>query len=411
MKSLLPILALTSLAVACGGDDAKSNDTTGTTDVANSTADTTSDGPGDVVDPSTVKVYTSAEVCALVSQDIASTTLGVDISEVEVSEMSTPQCSYNFTTDDGTFTNLTLAVQRPIEDLGGAAGKAGYEFTISFVLFDTPYEPIAGLGDEAAASASESFTQIAVLAGDQVFTIATTAPIDIANLIAFGNAVVDGFSAPSDEPTDAPSSDADTLAEAKVQAALDSLPIDWTGTIASDLGEEGESGEDIVFAACLSPDEYNLDNLDLDSAASWELDAEGPPDGSPFGGAQASVEARVFAAEATATDAYAVLERILGTDEGRECLANEVPGQLAADAPAGTTLEGRVEGTTIEGADVGARLIVTFNGGGLAGEFYVDFVAARYESTTTIFAVFISFAAPVDQLVASAMFTAALAAA
>lgn len=196
MKLLLPLFALTSLAVACG-DDAKSNDAGDTTNVADSTpVDTTGDGPTDVVDPSTVRVYTSAEVCALVSQEVATATLGLDITGVEASEMSTPQCFYNFTVD-GTSSNLTLAVQRPIEDLGGAAGKAGFDFTTSLVIFDVPYEPLAGLGDEAAVSASETLTIVAVLAGDQVFTIVTSTPIDIANLVAFGNAVVAALSTPA----------------------------------------------------------------------------------------------------------------------------------------------------------------------------------------------------------------------
>lgn len=402
MKSLLALLALTSLAVACG-DDAKSSDPTNSAPPATE--------PVDTLDPTLVPIYRSDDVCALVSQETATATLGVEVTEVATFDMATPQCSYNFTTVDGTSTNLTLAVLRPMDDLSGFAGKAGFDYATSFVLFDTPYEPLEGLGDEAAVSASEGFTQIAVLANDQVFTIATTAPIDITNLIEFGKAVITGFTAPDIvEPTDTPTTDPNALAEAKVQAALDTLPIDWLGSIASDLGEEGESGDDIVFSACLGADDYNLDNLDADSAASWELDAEGPPAGSPFGGPQATVEARVFAAEATATDAYAVLEKVLGTDEGRECLANEVPGQLAADAPAGTTLEGRVEGTTIEGADVGARLIVTYNTAGVTGEIYVDLVAARDGTATTLFATFISFGVPVDQLVASAMFTAALAA-
>lgn len=396
-----------SLTAACG-DDAKSNESSDSTNVADSTSvDTTGNDPIDVLDPSSVKVYTSAEVCALVSLEVAASTLGVDVTEVEVSDLSTPQCFYNFTVD-GTRSNLTLAVQRPIEDLGGAAGKAGFDVTTSLVIFDVPYEPLAGLGDEAAVSASETLTIVAVLADNQVFTIVTSTPIDLANLVAFGNAVVEGFSAPATDPTDAPSVDADALAEAKVQAALDTLPADWVGTIASDLGEEGLEGDDIVFSPCLGPDDYNLDNLDPDSAASWELDAEGPDIGAPTDGQKASVEARVFADEATAADAYAVLEKILGTDEGRECLANEVPGQLAADAPADAVFEGRVEGTTIEGADVGVRLILSFDSAGFAGEIYFDLVAAR-DGQTTIFATFTSFAAPIDQAVASAMVTAALA--
>lgn len=189
LKLALPILAATSLLAACGDDEKSGNDDVANSEVADTTADTDAIDPGDAIDPATVKVYTSAEVCALVSQEAASATLGVEVTEVEVSDMSTPQCWYQFTTEDGTRTNLTLAVQRPIEDLGGAAGKAGFEVTTSLVIFDTPYEPLAGLGDEAAVSASANLTIIAVLANNQVFTIASSAPIDIAGLVAFGNEV------------------------------------------------------------------------------------------------------------------------------------------------------------------------------------------------------------------------------
>ncbi|MBI4882677.1 MAG: hypothetical protein HY826_01330 [Actinobacteria bacterium] len=215
-------------------------------------------------------------------------------------------------------------------------------------------------------------------------------------------------SAPAD--TAAPISPADATAEARVQAALATLPADWAGTIASDLGDEGDSGGDIVFAACLAPGDYNLDNLDADSAASWELDAEGPPTGSPVGGQQATLEARVFADGVDVDGAYAVLEKVLGTDEGRACLAREVPGQLAAEAPEGTEFDARVEGTTIAGADVGARLVVGFVSGEVTGEFFVDLVAARPDEQGTIFATFVSFGVPVDQAVASAMLVAAIAA-
>lgn len=201
--------------------------------------------------------------------------------------------------------------------------------------------------------------------------------------------------------------DADTLAQAKVQAALDSLPLDWMGTIASDLGEEGDSADDIVFNPCLTADDYNLDNLDADSLASWELDAEGPAGTSPFGGAAASLEARVFADAATTDAAYAVLAKILGTDAGRECLVSQVPGQLAEDAPEGSSFDARVEGTTIQGVDVGARVIIAFSSEGFTGEFYLDLVAKKSEPNCTIFATFISFGVPVDQAVASAMFIAA----
>lgn len=204
--------------------------------------------------------------------------------------------------------------------------------------------------------------------------------------------------------------DPEATAKAKVQAALDSLPDTWSGSIASDLGEEGDDGSDIVFAPCLAPGDYDLDQLDADSAASWELDAEGPSVGSPFGGQQAAIEARVFSPDADADSAFAVLEAVLGTDAGHACLAAQVPGQLAAGAPDDAEFDASVEGPSVTGADVGARLVVGFNADGFSGTFYVDLVATRVGERCTVFGTFVSFGAPVDEEVASDAFVAAVAA-
>jgi hypothetical protein len=201
--------------------------------------------------------------------------------------------------------------------------------------------------------------------------------------------------------------DAEAMAMAKVQAALDALPEGWTGSIASDLGEEGPQGDDIVFVNCLDPDDYDLDNLDADSDASWELDAEGPPS-QALSPPMAAIEGRVFSASADVDTIFAVLEKVLGTDEGRQCLAEEVPGQLSSDMPEDIDFDLAVEGTTIEGADVGARLSASMSAGGLSFTFYIDMVATRVDDRCTVFGTFWAIGEPVDQEAASAMFTAAV---
>jgi hypothetical protein len=247
---------------------------------------------------------------------------------------------------------------------------------------------LGACGDDSADSDASGGTQ----------AVATSAGQGAADTTAGGS----GTTAP-----DSPPADADATAQARVQAALDTLPADWTGTIADDLGNEGNSADDIVFIDCLTPDDYNLDHIDWDSAASWELDATGPQV-SAFGEPQASLEARIFSNADAATAAYAVLERIVGTDDGRECLEEAVPGQLAADAPGEAQIDARVEGTTIEGADVGARIVISVTVQGMTTEVYVDLVAAHPDATGTIFATFVSFEAPLDQAVASAMMLAAI---
>lgn len=184
---LLPLLVLSAAVAACGDDAAKTND------VADTSANTTAEKPADNVDPDTIRVYTSAEVCALIPEATAAATLGVELTAVAPSDLSTPQCSFEFTLSDGVRSNLTLAVQRPNEDLAGLAGKAGFDFTTSLVIFDIPYVPLAGVGDEAAVSSSDTFTIIAVLVNNQVFTLATSSGLPVANVAAFGSAVAESL--------------------------------------------------------------------------------------------------------------------------------------------------------------------------------------------------------------------------
>ena len=76
--------------------------------------------------------------------------------------------------------------------------------------------------------------------------------------------------------------------------------------------------------------------------------------------------------------------------------------------PPDAEIDATVEGPAIESAEVGARLVFTFNTSGFSGVIYVDLVASHPHGTCTVFATFVSFATPVDQPVASAMFNAAV---
>ena len=153
--------------------------------------------PGDdveSVDPASVEVFTSQEVCDLVTAEDMGSAVAGEVSKVTPRDLSTPQCSYDFTTAEGDRANLSIAVQRPEDDLGGKAGEAGFEMATSVVIFDTPYEPLAGVGDKAAISASDGFTQIVVLAGDQVLTIGGNTPVTKEQVSAAGAMMVAGLS-------------------------------------------------------------------------------------------------------------------------------------------------------------------------------------------------------------------------
>lgn len=173
---LLSLLAVGFLlaAPACSSDSS-SDGTSATDDPTSQVTEAGDDAPS--VDPASVPVFTSQEVCDLVTDaDMAAAVAG-EVTNVVARDLSTPQCSYDFTTATGERANLSTSVQRPEEDLGGNAGAAGFETATAIVIFDTPYEPLDGVGDRAAISASENFTQIVVLAGDQVLTVGGNVPV------------------------------------------------------------------------------------------------------------------------------------------------------------------------------------------------------------------------------------------
>jgi hypothetical protein len=169
----LLVVGLLLTAPACSSDSSD-----GGADAEDPTSQVTE--PGDdapSVDPASVQVFTSQEVCDLVSEADMGAAVAGEVTNVVARDLSTPQCSYDFTTATGERANLSTSVQRPEEDLGGSAGAAGFDVATSVVIFDTPYEPLDDVGDQAAISASENFTQIVVLAGDQVLTIGGNVPV------------------------------------------------------------------------------------------------------------------------------------------------------------------------------------------------------------------------------------------
>lgn len=227
---------------------------------------------------------------------------------------------------------------------------------------------------------------------------------------------------PPDTSASAPR-DPESIAQAKVQAALSVLPEGWVGTVSNDIGDDSDGSDgseylsegslirdSIVFSPCLDAGDYDLDNLDADSAASWQLEVEGPEDPAQIAAASGGLEARVFAEGVDVDKIYAVLEKIIGSDAGRECLAREVPGWLAADAGPDAQFDARVEVTEVQGADVGTRLVVTFTTAGFTGDFFVDLVATHLPDRCTVFGTFVSFGTPFDQALASDMMLAAIAA-
>lgn len=212
------------------------------------------------------------------------------------------------------------------------------------------------------------------------------------------------------EPTTtiAPLTDADLLAASKVLAAFEALPEEWTGSTSNVLNGVSANSGSRLLSACLGPDDYDLDMLDAESAASLEMAAAGPPAVANAPAPTATVGARVFKDEVTADSAFATLTKLLSTNEGLDCLAEKAPRVLAGLTPPNATFAAEAQAATVEGAEIGARVLVKLVAGGAAADLYVDVVATQ-RGDLILFATFFSYQNPVDPAVASAVFAAAVA--
>ncbi len=188
------------------------------------------------------------------------------------------------------------------------------------------------------------------------------------------------------------------VAEAKAEALLAAVPEGWKGTLVADTG----TGDAIVFSPCLDEDDFDLDNLDAFSLATSEVDVEGPPGSGVLGPANATIEARVFQSREIAGDAFAVLQKVLGTPEGRDCLAATVSEAIENEGTDGVTFA--VEVIDIAGAEVAVRFTLA-----LADFSILIDIAATLIDDCTVYAVFIGVGESFPAEVADILFAAAAA--
>lgn len=198
--------------------------------------------------------------------------------------------------------------------------------------------------------------------------------------------------------------DAAEVVAAKTAAVVAVAPADWTTVVDNELGD---AGADDIYGACSGPGSFDLANLDASTVAISTLAADAPQDPTTFfPGPSASIEARVFESAAVAADAFSVLETVIGTTEGRDCLADQLLGAVG-DAPEDAEYDIAVEPATVSGADVGATLIITATTQGLTLEFQFDLVATLQDDCT-IYGTFVSFGGAFDPAVRDQLYGAAI---
>jgi hypothetical protein len=230
----------------------------------------------------------------------------------------------------------------------------------------------------------------------------TTAP-DLSTTTTTAAATTTTQAAPTTAAATPTPGDAQEIVDAKVLAFSEAAPDDWD--VSEQADDDFDEGE-FTYVSCLGADDFDLDELDEATLVVREMRASASAGAIPFGSTSGILEARVFESEQTAASVFAVIERIYGTDEGRQCMADVIAQELGQDASAEFG-EVTVEEYLVEGADVGARTTLTAVSEGVSFSFTIDLVAHR-DGACTVVATFISFGEPFPTNVADDLFSAAV---
>lgn len=197
--------------------------------------------------------------------------------------------------------------------------------------------------------------------------------------------------------------DAQATVDAKTAAVVAAAPEGWATEVTT--GPGGDDDTDEVFGACAEPGAFDLTQLDASSAAIAEALVEGPVTGL-FPGPSAAVEARVFVSEEVAAEAFAVLETVFGTEEGRQCLAEVFEEQIEPDLPPDSEFSFSIDELAVADADEGVRISFEIGASGITANFFIDIVA-DLEGACTVFATYQSFTNPFDAVLQMELFAAA----
>lgn len=126
------LLALTSGVLAgCSSDGSDGADASkGSSEVSVDGNEGGTDGATDgATDDRPLVAVTGAEICEAVTVEAVAAATGLPVESSAPSDEATPQCTYAYTSDDGAFSNLTVASMRP-EDVGDRALGEAYDYVV-----------------------------------------------------------------------------------------------------------------------------------------------------------------------------------------------------------------------------------------------------------------------------------------
>ena len=252
----------------------------------------------------------------------------------------------------------------------------------------------------AACSSTDSATSTAP---PTTAAAPTTSP-DLSTTTTMAAATTTNQAAPTTAAATPTPGDAQEIVDAKVLAFSEAAPDDW---VVSEQADDDFDEDEFTYVSCLGADDFDLDELDEATLVVREMRASASAGAIPFGSTSGILEARVFESEQTAASVFAVIERIYGTDEGRQCMADGIAQELGQSVGPAESVEVTVEEYLVEGADVGARTTLTAASEGVSFSFTIDLVAHR-DGACTVVATFISLGEPFPANVADDLFSAAV---
>jgi len=203
-----------------------------------------------------------------------------------------------------------------------------------------------------------------------------------------------------------PASGDAAVAVEKSDAVVEAAPDGWTVAVSNTLASEELIEQELLFGPCLEDGSFDIATVDALSLAAINTSVTAPISGESPLGATASIEVRVFESESAATDAYTVLETVLGTTTGRACVGASSFALLSEQLPEGASAEYKVEELLLATGDFGTSITWVVEMDGATFNLFLDMVGYR-DGACTVFAVFIGFGEPFPTLPAVDMMSAA----
>jgi hypothetical protein len=261
----------------------------------------------------------------------------------------------------------------------------------------TIFAAACGGGEGASTTAPDATTTTGV--ADSATSDETTTTVGETTTTAAETTTTAAATTTAAPPTPA---DAQAIVDAKTAAVAAAAPAGWT---VEEQANDSFDEADFTYEPCLGIDDFDLDDLDAATVAVKEVQVSAPAGAIPFASTAATIESRVFDSEATAADVFSVIERLYGSDEGRQCMSAIVT-ELITDAGDGTELDVTVEAIEVDGADVGARTLMSATIEGFDLVMTIDLVAHR-DGACTVVATFISFGDEFPADIADELFSSA----